>query len=148
MDHESKVLKGFNKAIANAYRLKTGMSESQLLGLMDKESWLTAQEAKEYGFIDEIIGDNEGVINTGTPSGVYNSFFGSCMIPKEKINALREKLREQPPIENSKGQDDEDEVEEETNTEASVEEQDTSETSNTEKLSDIAKIKNLKNSLL
>jgi len=94
MDQESKVLKNFNKAVANIYRLKTGLGESEILSLMDKESWLTAQDAKDKGFVDEIIGDEGGTLNAA-PVIVTNSF-GAGLIPKDKINAFREKLKEAP----------------------------------------------------
>lgn len=94
MDQESKVLKNFNKAIANVYRLKTGLGESEILSLMDKESWLTAQDAKDKGFVDEIIGDENGTLNA-SPIVVTNSF-GAGLIPREKINALREQLKAKP----------------------------------------------------
>ena len=94
MDHESKVLKNFNRAIANVYRLKTGLGESEILSLMDKESWLTAQDAKDKGFVDEIIGDENGTLNA-SPIVVTNSF-GAGLIPREKINALREQLKANP----------------------------------------------------
>lgn len=45
MAHESGVLLKASKAVATAYRLKTGMSEDELIGLMDKETWFTADEA-------------------------------------------------------------------------------------------------------
>lgn len=54
MAHESCVLLKASKAVATAYRLKTGMSEDELIGLMDKETWLTADEAVEKGFIDKV----------------------------------------------------------------------------------------------
>lgn len=54
MAHESDVLLKASKAVATAYRLKTSMSEDELIGLMDKETWLTADEAVEKGFIDKV----------------------------------------------------------------------------------------------
>lgn len=54
MAHKSGVLLKASKAVATAYRLKTGMSEDELIGLMDKETWLTADEAVEKGFIDKV----------------------------------------------------------------------------------------------
>lgn len=54
MAHESGVLLKASKAVATAYRLKTGMSEDELIGLMDNETWLTADEAVEKGFIDKV----------------------------------------------------------------------------------------------
>lgn len=54
MAHESGVLLKASKAVATAYRLKTGMSEDELIGLMDEETWLTADESVEKGFIDKV----------------------------------------------------------------------------------------------
>lgn len=54
MAHESGVLLKASKAVATAYRLKTGMTENELIGLMDEETWLTANEAVERGFIDKV----------------------------------------------------------------------------------------------
>lgn len=54
MAHESGVLLKASKAVATAYRLKTGMTEDELIGLMDKETWLTADEAVEKGFVDKV----------------------------------------------------------------------------------------------
>lgn len=54
MAHESGVLLKASKAVATAYRLKTGMSEDELIGLMDKETWFTADEAVKKGFIDKV----------------------------------------------------------------------------------------------
>lgn len=54
MAHESGVLLKASRAVATAYRLKTGMTEDELIGLMDNETWLTADEAVEKGFIDKV----------------------------------------------------------------------------------------------
>lgn len=54
MAHESGVLLKASKAVATAYRLKTGMSEDELIGLMDEVTWLTADESVEKGFIDKV----------------------------------------------------------------------------------------------
>ncbi len=40
--------------LLQAYVAKTGMSEQEIGDLMDNETWMTAQEAKDYGFVDEI----------------------------------------------------------------------------------------------
>jgi ATP-dependent Clp endopeptidase proteolytic subunit ClpP len=41
-------------AISQTYLAKTGMPEADLKALLDAESWLTADEALQHGFIDEI----------------------------------------------------------------------------------------------
>lgn len=55
MQGVSDFLKTVDKSIANAYEKKTGLSEGDLLSLMDKETWMDAELAKEKGFVDEIM---------------------------------------------------------------------------------------------
>lgn len=40
--------------VASMYAAKTGKSPEDVLALMKKGGWLTASEAKEYGFVDEV----------------------------------------------------------------------------------------------
>ena len=61
MEHKAEVLKKANKTIANAYVLKTGMTEEEAYNFMDKETWFTADEALELGLIDEIMYSDEKV---------------------------------------------------------------------------------------
>lgn len=82
-EHTADVLKNYNKSIANAYRLKTGLTEKELLELMDKESWFTAQEAIEYKLADEIMFDNQMQLVASVAS----------MIPLEIINKMRNTLK-------------------------------------------------------
>ena len=81
-EHEAGVLKDYNSTIANAYMLKTGMSKKELLDLMDKETWLTPQQALEKGFVDEIM-FNDGEIR------LTASIKQSVMLPIEVINKMR-----------------------------------------------------------
>lgn len=55
MNHMSDVLKGANETIANAYRIKSGKTQEELLELMDNETWLTPAKAVEMGLADEIM---------------------------------------------------------------------------------------------
>lgn len=42
------------EAMIPVYRDKTGLSDEEIIALLDAETWLTAEEAKEKGFCDEI----------------------------------------------------------------------------------------------
>lgn len=53
--HQATVLSGVDESIAAAYEAKTGMKQTDLLHLMSQETWLTAQEAVDKGFADEIM---------------------------------------------------------------------------------------------
>jgi ATP-dependent Clp protease protease subunit len=85
MEHTAEVLKSANNTIANAYRLKTGKTQEELLSLMDDETWMTAEKAKELGFIDEIMFE-DGI------QLVANTDF-SGMLPPEVINKIRNTVK-------------------------------------------------------
>ena len=98
MDKESEVLQTVNKAITAAYMEKTKMSQDDLLALMDKETWLTAEQAVEYGFVDSIIENQEylqranqgiGFFNGKTPVAIYNS---TQVLDRATIEKTREML--------------------------------------------------------
>lgn len=55
MDKMSETLKKSNESLANAYVAKTGMAKTQVLDLMDKETWITAEQAVDLGFADSIM---------------------------------------------------------------------------------------------
>ena len=55
MQQEAEILQTANKAVAAAYVEKTGKSMEELLGIMDAETWMDAQKAVEYGFVDEVM---------------------------------------------------------------------------------------------
>lgn len=82
MDKMSDTLQVADQTIANAYIAKSGMSMEDALDMMKKETWLTAQQAKDMGLIDGIMfEDSPG--NTQ----LYNSFSG--MIPEEVIEKMQ-----------------------------------------------------------
>lgn len=56
MIHRAGVLKEMNRSVANAYILKTGKTEGEILEMMNKETWFSAKSALENGFVDEIMG--------------------------------------------------------------------------------------------
>lgn len=94
MDQTSEMLKKVNKSILNAYKLKTGLSEDKLKEIMDKETWMDAQEAVELGFADEIMFKNEDESNNAAPV-LYNS------LPMPGFKAIKE-IKECGSIENFK----------------------------------------------
>ncbi|MBR2311125.1 MAG: Clp protease ClpP [Oscillospiraceae bacterium] len=55
MEHAAEVLANANRAIATAFTAKTGKSEEDILALMAKETWLTAEQAVKEGFVDRVM---------------------------------------------------------------------------------------------
>lgn len=81
MDHESQVLQKCNKAIARAYMEKTGIGMEELLKLMDDETWMSAEEAVNKGFVDEVL----------PAEGIYNGF--CTILSKDQIEEGRKALQ-------------------------------------------------------
>lgn len=84
MNHGSEMLKECNEAISNAYILKTGMKREELLDLMNKETTMNAQRAKELKFADEIMFD--------TNNKLTNSYGNTGMLPKDVIEKIRNSI--------------------------------------------------------
>lgn len=59
LEKEASTLKIANQSIANAYKEKTGLNDTELLKLMDNETWLTAQQCVELKFVDEVMFTND-----------------------------------------------------------------------------------------
>lgn len=83
MDKESDVLKQANRAVAAAYIEKTGMSENEVLEMMNKETWFSASDAVERGLIDQIAESK----NLRLVASVSN------VLPAEVIQKIRNTVR-------------------------------------------------------
>lgn len=83
MEKGAEILKNVNATISNAYRLKTGLSNEELLEMMNKETWLTPQQALEKKFVDEIMFTNDVKLVAS---------FNNGMLPQEVINKMKMEL--------------------------------------------------------
>lgn len=87
-EHYAEQLKKSNDTIANAYMLKTGKTREEILDLMDYETWFTPEEAKEHGFIDEIM------TRDSAPTDIRLVAASDYLIPQAVIDKLKQE-REQ-----------------------------------------------------
>ena len=87
LEKASDALKSIDKSIINAYVEKTGLDEEKLMKMMAKETYMSAHEAVELGFADEVMSFK------AVASGADN------MLSDEEITNLRNKMQE---IENMK----------------------------------------------
>ena len=62
MEHMAEVLRTADRALCTAYVAKTGMTEEEALELMEHETWLTAEQARERGLIDAIMFEEQEVM--------------------------------------------------------------------------------------
>jgi len=85
-EQTAQVLSGVDASISNAYQIKTGIPTNELLDMMSKETWLTAQQAKEAGFVDAIMFETEPV--------VVNSIADhGGMLPQSVIDKIRNEIK-------------------------------------------------------
>lgn len=103
MNHNANVLDGIDKSIAAAYVAKTGMKESDLIQLMSNETWLTAKDAVDKGFADEIMFNDEAnnksyqnatfgtVITDAVATQFLNSIQQTEKKPSQPVNSVRER---------------------------------------------------------
>lgn len=87
MEHSAEVLKEANRSIMAAYREKTGMSEDELLSLMDNETFMSADTAVEFGFVDKM--SDYGKEAKAPDSGVQLAASMTGLLPAATIRKFR-----------------------------------------------------------
>ena len=101
-DFESaaNALKASDRGIINAYKAKTGLSENELLELMKNETYMSADEAVEKGFADEIMtfNESEAVASIGNgllPQAVIDEFFEVHGKRRKEIEAMKREIEKE-----------------------------------------------------
>src|SRR3546814_1388028 len=79
-----------------AYAGKSGQTAEEIGKLMDATTWLTAAEAKELGFADEVTGEVKMAAKFD-----LKAYAGADMAPKALVTSLTARKKEpaMPPIE-------------------------------------------------
>lgn len=85
MNKTAEWLRVIDKSIVNAYVIKSGKSEEELLDMMAEETWMGPQEALDHGLVDEIMFMDNAIKFTASAAG-------PSMIPKQVINGIRNKI--------------------------------------------------------
>lgn len=80
-------LKGARRTLVTAYTKKTGKSAAEIEALMDETTFMTAEEAKEFGFVDSIVDGGEvveGAVAACFDAGAWATFYaGAGPMPVE-----------------------------------------------------------------
>ncbi len=84
-------------SLVNTYAEKSGLDAEYIKELMDDESWLNAEEAEEYGFVDNITGESDAAAFdlscfNKAPDGVVIGEAAEPPEPKEKPEPKEVKL--------------------------------------------------------
>lgn len=72
MRDTADLLEKIDGTIVNDYKKKTNLDEAEIIAMMDAETWLTAQEALDKGFVDSIF-DGQKVENKWDLSAYDNA---------------------------------------------------------------------------
>lgn len=98
LESAANALKASDQGIINAYAEKTGMAEDEVLDMMKKETYMSAQRAVELGFADEIMTfEAVASLDNGIlPQAVIDDFYANRSKRKSEIeNMLREIEKEE-----------------------------------------------------
>jgi len=87
MEKTAEVLRTADDALSNAYMAKSGMSKEEALEMMEKETWLTAHQAKERGLVDAIMFEEKEPLRLTASNFELPS--------EEKMNRIRSMMKEQ-----------------------------------------------------
>lgn len=87
MEHMAEVLRTADDALSNAYTSKTGLSKKEILDMMEKETWLTAEQAKEKGLVDAVMFEEKEPLRLTASNFELPS--------EEKMNRIKSMIEEQ-----------------------------------------------------
>lgn len=91
-------LAAIRESIVGLYAKKTGREKDEVAGWMDETSWWTAAQAKENGFIDELVDDEaETVIENRDGLLFVNSVNMNLPFDKAPVGLQRKSARHTPP---------------------------------------------------
>jgi ATP-dependent Clp protease, proteolytic subunit ClpP len=96
----SNALKSSDQAIVNAYVAKTGLEESVIIDMMKNETFMSASEAVEKGFADEVmtfedIGAVASLENGLLPQAVIDDFYANRSKCKSEIQNMLQELEKE-----------------------------------------------------
>lgn len=99
LTHLSNILDKTDQSIVQAYVDRTGLPVDKIVKMMADETFLTAQEAVEYGFADQIM-----FTGTSTQNKVTNSL-ETGMFPNDVINKIGTLISVKEQVKNEKAQE-------------------------------------------
>jgi len=83
--HDS--LQSIKDGIIPAYAAKTGLTEGVISNMMTRETWMSAREAVDYGFADEVIQGGQKAKNQMTNFAYVNVLHSYVNVPQELLSS-------------------------------------------------------------
>lgn len=88
------------QAAVNAYMARVSISEDELKKLLDDESWLNADDAKEYGFATKVLEDDDEGVRQSAMTAIRDRMIRKqgpgqpCVVDEEMGNKIADKITE------------------------------------------------------
>lgn len=104
MRSATECLEQTDESIVNAYVAKTGKSREELHDLIDAETWMSAQRALEFGFVDGMMFEEEqeeeeeknlelfNLVTDRIERSMQRVASSSGLIPEDKLEVMREAM--------------------------------------------------------
>lgn len=97
LDNTVNRLMDIEEQMLGIYAKKTGMSKNEIRSMLEKETWLGAEEAIEMGFVDSKAEDTVAIaasaINSKWIAKKPGKYFSQAEATAMKLNDLKEKVR-------------------------------------------------------
>lgn len=102
--HDSKMMDVADQSIVNAYEAKTGMGRNDILQLMSNETWMTAQDAVDKGFADNVsVGSQQPqLVNAVGVPVLSNDAINKIKNTLAKVRSAKPEKQAEKPVENKK----------------------------------------------
>ncbi len=81
------ILNTVKDSIIDTYQTKTGMEPAKLAKMMTNETWMTAQEAKDYGFVDEVVTGSLKKTPKSSMAGFANCLRNYANVPASLLSS-------------------------------------------------------------
>lgn len=99
-------MKTAKNGLVDAYQTKSGLNRDKIARMMTSETWMTANEAKDYGFVDEVIAKKEkkntqAVQNAAIVNALRNYQHVPAQFlqaPEQTLDSAAERLRAEAKI--------------------------------------------------
>lgn len=93
LERASCALKSIDKSIINAYISKTGLGEDKLMDMMKKETYMSAHEAVELGFADEVM--NFSAVANGADNMLSDEEIANARAEMQEIQTMLREIEKE-----------------------------------------------------
>jgi ATP-dependent Clp protease protease subunit len=121
LDKAKDLLLKIEESITPIYTQKTGLSVEKIADMLENETWMSAEEAVELGFADEVIKTEKASLKATIQNALNGNFAYSMQATKQSLASFAEKVIEKEANDVAKSSEDEKPVDSKPTDEAKTE---------------------------